>query len=226
MLRPLAPDLWVAEAPLRWLGVELGRRMTVIRLSCGELLVHSPAQLTADLRDALGDLGEVRFVVPASRFHGHLYMEQYRDAYPKVELLAAPGLERRRKDLTFDGHLGDNPDPRWGKDVDQLAFPGSRFLTEIIFLHRPSGSLILGDLCMNLGPDRPLLSRAYVRLDGVAGRFAMPRTIRLTVRHRDAARHSVERMLEWEFDRVVTGHGDVVETGGRQAFSEALGWLL
>jgi hypothetical protein len=182
MLRPLALDLWVAEAPLRWLGVKLGRRMTVIRLSRGELLIHSPAPLTAELRDALAELGEVRFVVPASRFHGHRYMEHYRAAYPKVELFAAPGLERRRGDLSFDGQLGDGPDPRWREDVDQLAFPGSRFLTEIVFLPRSSGSLVLGDLCMNLGPDMPLLSRAYVRLDGVAGHFAMPHTIRLTVR--------------------------------------------
>jgi hypothetical protein len=225
VLRSLAPEIWVAEAPLRWLGVELGRRMTVIRLSSGELLVHSPAELTPDLRDAFAELGEVRFVVPASRFHGHLYMEQYREAYPQVELFAAPGLETRRRDLSFQGLLGDEVDPRWREDIDQVVFPGSRFLTEIEFLHRPSGSLILGDLCMNLGPDRPLLSRAFVRLDGVYKRFAMPRTIRPTVRDRPAARLSLERMLEWEFDRVVVGHGDVVESGGRQTLTRALGWL-
>ena len=225
MLRSLAPEIWVAEAPLRWLGVELGRRMTVIRLSSGELLVHSPAELSSDLRDAFAELGEVRFVVPASRFHGHLYMEQYRDAYPQVALYAAPGLETRRKDLSFQGRLGNDVDPRWREDIDQVLFPGSRFLSEIEFLHRPSGSLILGDLCMNLGPDKPLLSRAFGRLDGVYGRFAMPRTIRLTVRNKRAARLSLERMLGWEFDRVIVGHGDVLESGGRQAVAGALDWL-
>jgi hypothetical protein len=78
---------------------------------------------------------------------------------------------------------------------------------------------------MKLGPDRPLLSRAFVHLDGVYNRFAMPRTIRLTVRNRHAAQLSVERMLGWEFDRIVVGHGDVVESGGRQALAEALSWL-
>jgi hypothetical protein len=225
VLTSLAPEIWVAEAPLRWLGVEVGRRMTVIRLSNGELLVHSPAELTADLRDAFADLGNVRFVVPASKFHGHLYMEQYREAYPQVELFAAPGLESRRRDLSFQGVLGNDVDSRWRQDVDQVLFPGSRFLSEIEFFHRPSGSLILGDLCMNLSPDRPLLSRAFARLDGVYERFAMPRTIRLTVRNRRAAQRSLERMLEWEFDRVIVGHGDVLETGGRQALTEALSWL-
>jgi hypothetical protein len=32
-------------------------------------------------------------------------------------------------------------------------------------------------------------------------------------------------MLGWEFDRIVLGHGDVVESGGRQALAEALSWL-
>jgi Domain of unknown function (DUF4336) len=225
VLRALAPDIWAAEAPLRWLGIEVGRRMMVIRLSSGELLVHSPAELTPELRDELAQLGEVRYVVPANRFHGHLYMEQYQATYPNVELFAAPGLEARRPDLSFQGVLGDEVDPRWREDVDLLVFPGSRFLTEIEFLHRPSGSLILGDLCMNLGPDRPALSRAFARLDGIYKQFGTPRTIRLTVRNKDAAARSVERMLEWEFDRVVVGHGDIVDSGGHQALVSALEWL-
>ena len=125
MLEPLAPNLWVAEAPLRWLGVELGRRMTVIRLSGGELLVHSPAPLTAELRDALGEVGEVRFVVPASRFHGHLYMEQYRAAYSKVDLFAAPGLERRRTDLSFDGYSATIPIPAGARMSTKWRFPAA-----------------------------------------------------------------------------------------------------
>lgn len=36
-------------------------------------------------------------------------MEQYRDAYPQVELIAGPGLDRRRKDLAFDAVLDSAP---------------------------------------------------------------------------------------------------------------------
>ena len=42
MLREIAPGLWVAERPHRFAGVELGARMTVIRLADGGLFVHSP----------------------------------------------------------------------------------------------------------------------------------------------------------------------------------------
>jgi len=38
-------NVWAGEAPLRYLGVQMGRRMTVIRLTDGGLLVHSPMPL-------------------------------------------------------------------------------------------------------------------------------------------------------------------------------------
>src|SRR5436309_5795621 len=115
-MRKIAPALYVVEGPLRGpafgipkLSVEVGRRMTVCRLSSGELWIHSPAPLTVELRKSLDALGKPRFVVAANAYHGHVFMEQYRDAYPGLELFAAPGLDRRRKDLSFDGLLGSIP---------------------------------------------------------------------------------------------------------------------
>ncbi len=35
-------SLWVAQIPLRTYGLEIGTRMTVCRLSSGDLWVHSP----------------------------------------------------------------------------------------------------------------------------------------------------------------------------------------
>jgi hypothetical protein len=46
------------------------------------------------------------------------------------------------------------------------------------------------------------------------------------VRKRRAARDSVERILDWDFDRIVVGHGAIVESGGRQVFRSALSSLL
>jgi hypothetical protein len=53
MLSEIAPELWIAEQRLRYLGFEVGRRMTVIRLVGGGLLIHSPARLSTGLRAAL-----------------------------------------------------------------------------------------------------------------------------------------------------------------------------
>ena len=36
-MRELALDLWVTEAPLRFFGLEVGTRMTAIRLPSGDM---------------------------------------------------------------------------------------------------------------------------------------------------------------------------------------------
>ena len=218
--------LWTYEEPLRFYGVEIGRVMTVIRLSSGGLFIQSPAELTPPLKTALDSLGEVRFVAPASKLHGHLYMEQYREAYPNVELLAAPGLDGRRTDLTFDGLLGDVPDPRWATDIDQVAILGNRLLTEIAFFHRPSRTVILGDVGYHIGRDSPLKTRLYARAIGVYERVSPPIDYRLTVTNKAALRRSIRDVLGWEFDRVIPGHGEIVETGGKRAVLDGFDWLL
>lgn len=225
-MRELAAGLWVLEVALRAFGYEVGRRMTVVRLADGGLFVHAPAPLTPDLRTALGALGPVRFVVAPNHVHGHRFMDEYRAAYPAAELIGAPGIDVRRKKLELDGLLGSVADPRWRDDLDQAVFLGS-YAPEVVFLHRSSRTLILGDLVI-------AVSRASVQsrgariawtLEGVYGRAAMPRSFRVGTRNRRAARRSVDRILSWDFDRLVLGHGDVIEYGGHAVFERAMSWL-
>lgn len=223
-LSEIAPDLWITEQPLRYLGFEAGRRMAVIRLADGGLLIHSPARLSSEMRAALDQLGEVRFVVPASQLHGHLYMEQYRDAYPQVKLFAAPGLDRKRKDLRFDGLLSGAPEPEWRDDLDQMAFEGWRRLNEIEFFHPKTRTLITGDLCCNFGP---LITRVVAQ--GRTRRHLGPPTeCRMLgiLRDRRAVQRSLVRILEWDFERILPGHGEIVHTGGREAFEKDFARLL
>ena len=226
MLRSVSQRLWLHEEPLRFFGFEIGRIMTVIRLPDGGLFVQSPAELTPSLEAALDDLGEVRFVAPASKLHGHLYMEQYERSYPDVELLAAPGLDARRSDLTFDHLLGDTPDSRWATDIDQTAIMGHRWLTEIAFFHRPSRTLILGDVGYHITASSPLKTRVMARLAGVYGAVGPPVDYRLTVVNRATLKRSIRDVLAWDFDRVVPGHGEVIESGGKEAVVEGFDWLL
>lgn len=222
--RKLDERLWVAEHALKIAGIDFGRRMTVVLLSSGELWLHSVAHLTPKLREALDAIGPVCFVISPNRFH-HKYMEHYREAYPEAELLASPGLPERREDLSFSGTLADQPDPRWVTDLDQTAFYGNRISTEIVFFHRASRTLILTDLCFNLPPSRPFFTRLAARALGVYNRLAVSLTMRRGMSDHNAARASLERILEWDFDRVIIGHGDIIETDGRGKLERAFEWM-
>jgi hypothetical protein len=137
--------------------------------------------------------------------------------------LAFEAPPRKRRDLQFAGELGDKPDPRWADDLDQAAFRGLRYLTEILFLHRPSRTLIVGDVFWNVTPRMPPSARLVV---GWRTRVGPTPAFRLfAVRDRAAARASIDRILTWDFDRILVGHGEVVETGGKEAFEAAYAWL-
>ena len=225
MLRELATAIWVVERPQRFYGLEVGTRMTVIRLADGNLLLHSPVALDAALRRALDAIGRVRYAVAPNRLH-HLYAGAVAAAYPQARLWVAPGLARKRPDLVFVDVLGDEAPAEWRGEVDQVFFRGRPFENEVVFLHRASRTLMMCDLAFNFGPRAAAPTRFLMRLIRSYGRFGPSTLDPWLIRDRRAARESLERILVWDFDRVVVAHGDVLECGGRDALRQGYAWLL
>jgi hypothetical protein len=219
-LRMLAPNLWVADRPLKLAVGDIGTRMTVIRLGDGGLFLHSPVRLDTDTRQAVDGLGPVRAVVAPSRVH-HFFVSDYLTAYPEARVYSAPGLLEKRRDLKFHGVLSDQAAPEWHGEIEQHLFRGAPYLNEIVFFHLPTRTLILTDLAFNVPADRTSDARLFYWLVGAAGRFGPHRLVRLFMRDRRAARDSIDTILRWDFDRVIVTHGEVLETGGRERFAAA-----
>lgn len=225
MLRAIATDLWVAEQPLRFLGLEVGARMTVVRLPDGQLLLHSPIARTPVLAEAVAALGTPAVLVAPNRFH-HLFAGQWQAAEPAARLYVAPGLDRRRPDLAITGVLGTQPSPAWAEVLDQVRVEGFPFSNEVVFFHGPSRSLIASDLVFHIGPASPPLTRFAFRIMGAADRPATTPMERLLIRDRAAFRRSLERILAWPIEQIVVAHGEVVREGGHAALVSAYSWLL
>lgn len=221
----LDDGLWCARQPLRFLGLDLGAHMTVVRLRDGGLFLHSPIDPTPALRAAVAELGPVRHVVAPNRFH-HLFAGRWDDAGPEVQLHAAPGLLDKRTDLAGAHVLGDASHPDWAGELDACLVRGMPWVNEVAFLHRPTRTLLTCDLAFRIGPREPAWTRFWFRVMGAYGRLATTPLERLLARDRAAVRASIERILAWDFDRVVVGHGDPLPSGGREAFRQAWSWLL
>jgi hypothetical protein len=84
---------------------------------------------------------------------------------------------------------------------------------------------VLTDLAFNVPSGRTAGARLFYWITGAAGRFGPHRLVRTMIRDRRAARSSVEKVLGWDFERVVVSHGDVLETGGRERFAAAFAFL-
>jgi len=220
-LEPFGDELWIARAELSLMGVPMGRVMTVARLDGGALWVHSPAPLDDELRRALKELGEVRWVVAPNPLHGHVSMGEYRTAFPHAELVAAPGLSERRKDLRFDMVLHYTPESVWEGQLDQTLLAGHRWMPEILFHHRPSRTLVTGDACWNVD-GTPRRVRLWAgRREGVGPTIAF----RVGFRDKGAARRSIDRVLGWAPERLVCGHGEPLASGATEAVAAAYRFL-
>jgi hypothetical protein len=223
-LTQLAADLWVATRPLPLVVGDIGTRMTVVRLPDGGLFLHSPVRLDAETRQALDAIGSVRCVVAPSKVH-HFFAGDYAAAYPMARVFAAPGLSEKRKDLSIQAVLDDEPQPAWRGAIEQHLFRGAPLLNEVVFFHPASRTLMLTDLAFNMVHPRPGRARVFCRLIGATGRFGPHRMVRLMIRDRAAARASVRQILAWDFDRVIVTHGEVLETGGKARIAEAFAFL-
>ena len=221
----LHSDLWVASAPQRFLGFEIGARMTVVRFADSRLLLHAPVAARPELVREVAALGVVTHLVAPNRFH-HLYAGEWQRLFPDASLFVAPGLESKRPDLRIAGVLGREPEPGWAGTLEQEPIGGFPIPGEVVFFHRPSATLILTDLAFNVGPRSPAITRLAFRLGGAFGRVSPTPIERLLVRDRAAFRRSLERVLEWPFERVVVAHGEVSEKGGREQLRRGYAWVL
>ena len=85
---------------IRFGGIRLWHRMTVIRLTNGGLVVHSPTRLDLASQEEFQKLGPIVAIIAPSRWHD-LYLREYLSAYPDARLYGAPTLVRWNQSLSF-----------------------------------------------------------------------------------------------------------------------------
>ena len=222
-VQSMGKNIWIEEYPCKVFGVALGRRMTVIRLKDGRLLLHSPGEMTDDRKRCLESLGRVSYIVAPARFHD-LFLDQAVRAFPLAELHAIRPIFSRFSSRSKTFLLSGQPVFSWGTGIEPLDFRAGPFHTETVFFHRESRSLLLADLCFCLS-DQALVTQLVGRGLGITNRFAPTRDIRLwTLGSRQELRDSIEKILKWPFEKIIPAHGEIVPEKGREAFQEAFLW--
>ncbi|HET7881208.1 MAG TPA: DUF4336 domain-containing protein [Acetobacteraceae bacterium] len=226
-LLQVGPDIWIADGPVvSFFGFPYSTRMAVIRLADGKLFVWSPVALSQSLREALGALGPVGHLVSPNALH-HVFLAEWKSAFPAARLYAPPRLRRKRKDLPFDAELDDTPQPDWSGEVEQVVLHGSFYLTQVVFFHVASRTVLFADAIQNFPRDWFTGWRGVVCRHGgiVAPNPGMPTDWRATFLHRRDARRALARILAWPIERVVLAHGDIPTGDGAAFVRRAFAWL-
>lgn len=227
MFKEFGPSLYVADGPsVSFYGFPYPTRMAVARLSDGSAWVWSPVALTDDLIDFMNTFESVRHIVSPNKIH-HIFLAEWQEQWPEARMYAPPGLAKRKPDLRFDAELGDDPDPAWADDVDQVIFRGSLAMEEVVFFHRESRTAIVCDLIQR-HPEETVTGwkGKLMRADSLVGEHgSTPREWRASFLRRGKTRAARDKVLSWNPERLIIAHGDCAQSGAKEIIDKALSWI-
>jgi hypothetical protein len=220
--------LWLREYGVRLGGARFNARMTVIKLRSGELLVHSPCAFDDSLGAEIAALGRVAAIIAPGNLHW-LHVRSWQQAFPDAVTYVCPGVETRARGLRFDVVLGDEAPPLWADELSQVALRGTRIMREVAFYHLASRTLILVDLVENFTAatrGTNALMRIAFRALGMWNRPGPAPEYRFAWGDKARVRVGLERILAWDFERVILSHGDVITRDARHVVAQAWRGIL
>jgi hypothetical protein len=233
-LKPVCDDVWIVDGPvirfgMPWPKMPFPTRMTIVRIAEGDLFLHSPTPLTGDLRAEIERVGRPRWIIGPNRIH-YWWVPEWKGAFPDAEVWLAPRIEEQaagRIDFEWRALAGAGNYP-WDAEIATLPVAGS-YMTEFVFFHRPSRTLVLTDLIENFEPHRAGWLQSWLtRLGGVQDPHgSMPRDMRFTfARRKPQLKAAIETMIAWRPERVILAHGRWYDANGADELRRAFRWLL
>lgn len=226
MLRQVSENIWCAEDELFMPGkIHFTCRMTLVRLADKRLLLISPIRMSDDLAREIDALGQVTWLVAPNAFH-HLFLRDSLKRWPEAEMWAAPALPKKRKNLSFTGTLDGELPQAWQAEIDTQLIAGAPKMTEVVFFHKPSKTLIVTDLIFNIQKYKNRRTGLVLRLVGAHKKVAQSRAWRLIVKDRRSAGKSAAAVFRWDFERVIMAHGNMIEDNAKANLKQGLTWML
>jgi hypothetical protein len=232
-LKPVAANLWIVDGPVIRFGfpvlkMSFPTRMTIIRLAGRRLFLHSPTPLTPALRAEILSAGIPHWILAPNRLH-YWWVREWRDAFADAAVYLAPRIrEQAGARIAFDGlPLDRNDGYPWDEEIATLPVVGT-YMTEIVFFHRRSRTLVLTDLIESSEPEKveSFFWRWLIRLGGVQHPDGQtPSDLRRSFAG-PQLRAAVARMLAWQPERIIFAHGRWIERNGTTELRRAFRWAF
>jgi hypothetical protein len=194
------------------------RRMTVVRLLDGRLVIYSAIALDEREMRAIEQFGEPAYLIVQGDLH-RLDAKIWKDRYPALWVVAPSGAREKVEQVVHvDCTTVDFADP----NVEFVEIPGTDGLEGALIVKTPNGTtLILNDIIANM-PHRPGFGGWMLRLIGFGPGPRIPRIIeKRKIRDRSAVRTQLERWARLSaLRRVIVSHGALIETNPSRALRQ------
>jgi hypothetical protein len=228
-LQKFAENVWIVEGPLvRDMGIMFTTRMTVVKLSDGSLWIESPVPASDKMIQSICELGSIKYLVAATPRHVWR-LNVWHDLFPEAQLWITKisPFTLKKGDLQFTGFITDDTPTDWSNDFEHLVFKGNPWLEECFFFHKKSRTVIMDDL-IQIHEHRKgkIYHNVLLKLEGVMGsNGGVGLDLRVSFIHRKMARQSLEKLLSWDFDKLIIAHGRCIEKDAKQFVEHAFRWL-
>ena len=232
MLRQIDGSLWVAEQPLKFLGLEVGTRMTVVRLSNKSLVLISPIKIDSETRQQLDTLGTVKYLIAPNLFH-YLYLPRCQQMYPRAETISPPGLANKKPELSVNKVFTEDL-IEFKSELEYTLLAGFQVfvppkiavVNEVVFYHLASKTLIITDSAFNFDNTFPFVTQLATRVLGSYQVLKPSWLEKIAVKDKQQLRQSIDKILAWDFQRVIMAHGQIVDFEAKQQLTKGYQWLL
>jgi len=203
-------NIWTVTGELRMPLADLQRRMTVVRLAGGGLLIYSAIALDASGMGMLESYGQPRFLVVPSDKH-RLDARIWKDRYPAMQVATPAGSRKKVEEVV----PVDTTDPEFGDPgVQFVTVPGTGAHEAALVVHSPYGAtLVLNDLVGNVRNAKGFGGWFLRAMQFAGDEPQVPRPVKWTmVEGKEALRN---KFLQWaeipKLQRILVSHGEVID---------------
>lgn len=206
-------------------GIHLPVRAVLVTTELGNILL-SPIDFSARQIDEIRSQGEVIAIVEPNTFHNKWAMSAKR-AFPKAPLWGVPGSAKRNAKARWEKTLTVDEWP-FEAELPHQFLAGADKINEVVFLELSTRTLLVTDLVFNILKPKGVLAPLAFRMMGYYKRFAVSTVWGRAVKDRPAFAASLQRVLAWDFDRLIMSHGKMIASGAKPKLEAALreaGWL-
>jgi hypothetical protein len=187
----------------------VSRRMTIVRLQDGRLIVYSAISLDEIEMKALESYGTPAYLIVPGDIH-RMDAKPWKDRYPSLKVIAPAGAREKVQEVVpVDATEVDFGDPA----VQFMTMPGTGDNEAVLVIESASGTtVVLNDLIFDL-PNRPGFSGWLFKTLGMTGdepHITFPVKLK-EVKDKGAVSTQLE---DWarlpNLKRVIISHGDII----------------
>lgn len=216
-LNPIAENMWELTYPLSLIGAQLGRRVTILRLQSGKLLIHSTGPFTAADVRAIKTLGAPAWLADVTLNHD-TFSDLGRAAFPEIPY----GLPDDFIHVDGERFSLNHPPAEWRDEIQVIEIAGMPRVREYAFYHRPSRTLIVADLVFNFEQCSTWTRQFFRWAGGIKEYPGMSRLFASLISDKPAFTRSLQQIFQCEFDRLIVAHGAIIQTNAKQRLANAL----